>query len=77
MHSIFVLYSVILCMMEWAFFNINIHDYCCDGQKCTEAKVEHASDSGTWVRTVCVVKDLQQIKKKKEVRQMRIDARMD
>lgn len=44
MHSIFVSYSVILCMMKWAFFNINIHDYCCDGQKRIEAKEKYASD---------------------------------
>lgn len=38
-----------LCMMNWAFFNINRHDYCCDGQKCIEAKVKHASHCGTRV----------------------------
>lgn len=29
---------------DWvSFFNINIHDYRCDGQKCIEALVKHAS----------------------------------
>lgn len=29
-----------------SFVNINIHDHCCDGQKCVESKEKHESALG-------------------------------
>lgn len=33
--------------MKLAFFNIYLHDYCCDGNKCIEAEEKYGSKSGT------------------------------
>lgn len=37
MHSMFVFIFSDSLHDGVSFFNINLHDYCCDGQKCTEA----------------------------------------
>lgn len=50
LHSIFVFILSDSLHDGVSFFNINIHDSCCDGRKCIEAKEKHASDRVSHVR---------------------------
>lgn len=45
------LYSVILCMMEWAFLILTYMTTVVMGRNVLKHKVKHASDGGTWVCT--------------------------